>query len=255
MFKRIIQIIFLVSVVALAISFWQKDKLPDKDAIDEKLYQEPIQTETEATEFMVVKEGQKYEIKPLFNYELRGLVVSYHHSQSWWDYYHKEWGDYLNAKDICVIWGSNIETEVYQHMKFKSGSWTCYQEFKTGTDREIWSKFANNQGSNNHLLSNNPGIDQKIMEARTGDQIHLKGYLAEYALEDESFQRGSSVSRDDQGNGACETVYVTDFEILKKGNDLWWLTYYYVHFIIVGCLVLLFILFFRNPFKKKRSDQ
>jgi len=91
------------------------------------------------------------------------------------------------------------------------------------------------------------------MEARTGDQVHFKGYLAEYKLEDGSFERGTSVSRDDQGNGACETVFVTDFEILQSANDWWWLTYYYVRFILISCLVLLFILFFRNPFKKKNK--
>jgi len=175
MFKRIIQIVFIISLLVLAVSFFQKDRLPDKEIIDEKLYQEPIQTATEVAEFTVEKEGQKYRIKPLFNYELHGLVVSYHHSQGWWDYYHKEWGDNLNAKDVCVIWGSNIDTEVYQHMKYKSGSWTCYQEFKMGTDREVWSKFENNQGSNNHLLSDQGEINKKLWKLGQGTKFTSRG--------------------------------------------------------------------------------
>ena len=41
------------------------------------------------------------------------MIVSYHHSASFIDISHKQWNDYLNTKDICVIWGRNVETGVY----------------------------------------------------------------------------------------------------------------------------------------------
>jgi hypothetical protein len=33
--------------------------------------------------------------------------------------------------------------------------------------------------------------------------------------------RGSSTVRTDRGNGACEVVYVTEFEILREANAAW----------------------------------
>jgi len=56
------------------------------------------------------------------------------------------------------------------------------------------------------------------METSVGDQIYFKGYLAEYAHSNRTFTRGTSTSRTDTGNGACETVYVEDYQILRQAN-------------------------------------
>ncbi len=237
--KRLIKIFLLISIIVFGISFFQKEKLPDKSEILESLYQNPIQTETFKKPFNIEREEKTYKITPLYDYELYGLIVSYHHSSDFFDYYHKEWDDYLNEKDICVIWGDNIKTNVYSSMKFKNGSFTCYSKFKTGTKREVWSQFRNDNISNNHLLSNiDEEINKIVMKAKKGDQIYLKGYLAKYASED-GFERGSSISRKDTGNGACETIYLTDFKILKEANQSWRLAYSISKYSIFICLFLL----------------
>lgn len=250
--RKLIKIILLVSVILFCVSFFQKDKLPDKNDILEELYQNPAQTKTLEGSFEIKKGEIVYTITPLYNYELYGLVVTYHHSASWFDYYHTEWKDFLNVKDVCVIWGDNIETEVYKSMKFKSGSFTCYTKFKSRTSQEVWSQFRNNNLSNNHLLVDSQEINETIMSAKKGDQIYIKGYLAEYSNEDGSFQRSSSISRADKGNGACETIYVTDFKILKKANLSWRLVYSFSKYSIIACLVILLILFF-TPLKKQNK--
>lgn len=255
MIKRTLQIILLISVVLLVASYFLKDQLPEKSEIDEKLYQEPKQEETDVMPFEKKVDGITYTIKPLYSYELYGLVVSYHHSSNWWDYYHKEWNDFINLKDICVVWGDNIDSEVYKHMKFKSGSWTCYAEFKYGTDQGIWSKFANNKLSNNHLLSSNGEASKKIIEAETGDQIHFRGYLAEYSHSDEQFKRSSSISRDDRGNHSCETVYVTDFEIVNKKEDIYREIFNYSKYPLIGSLILLILNMFRSPLSRKKNGK
>ncbi|MBU1177612.1 hypothetical protein KJ903_00155 [Patescibacteria group bacterium] len=251
--KRIIQVLLLLGALAWTFSYFQKDKLPAPEQIDERLYQEPQQTKTEATPFIKQTGDIEYTIKPLFDYELYGLVGSFHNSESWWDYYHQEWSDYLNVKDLCVIWGDNIKSGVYQDMKFASGSWTCYAEFKSGTNQVEWDKFKYSQLSNNHLLAGEKDMNKQIMAAQTGDQVHLKGYLAEYS-HGSGFERGSSISRTDRGNGACETIYVTDFEIIKKGEEIWWYVYRYVRYIIAVCLILLFISLFRDPAKNGEDE-
>jgi len=244
LFKNTVKIILLIGIVIFIYSYSQKGKLPKKEEILPELYQEPIQTETEKPPFKVERGGIIYDITPLFNYELYGLVVSEHNSKSWLDYYHEEWKDFINFKDVCVVWGDNVETEVYQELKFHNGSFTCYIDSKSGADKTaVFQKFKDSALSNNHLLSENDIINQKIMRAEEGDQIYLKGYLVQYSQQDE-FKRGSSVSRTDTGNGACETIYITDFEIIKEANVFWRLTYSYVKYLIIVSIILLLILFF-----------
>ena len=52
-----------------------------------------------------------------------------------------------------------------------------------------------------------------------GDQIKIKGYLVDYKVAKDGqtlFTRGTSTTRTDNGNGACETIYVEDVEIIRK---------------------------------------
>ena len=59
------------------------------------------------------------------------------------------------------------------------------------------------------------------MRAGPGDEVRIKGVLANYQNTATGFDRGTSISRTDTGNGACETIYVTDFEIAKEANRGW----------------------------------
>lgn len=255
MIKRILQIILILSATALIISYFLKDQLPDKSEIDERLYQEPMQEATDKEPFKKEVGGIRYNIKPITSYELYGLVVTYHNANKWWDYYHKEWDDFINLKDICVIWGNNIDKEVYKQMKFESGSWTCYFEGKYGADVDLGNKFTYSHLSNNHLLDDNEEVAKKIEEAEIGDQIYFKGYLVEYSHGDGQFKRGTSTTRLDSGNNACETVYVTDFEIIKKNEDIWREVFKYAKYPLIGSLVLLILNMFRSPLSKKKNGK
>ena len=64
---------------------------------------------------------------------------------------------------------------------------------------------------------------KKFRTVRVGDQVRFRGFLAEYAHrhKGQPFHRGTSTTRMDTGNGACETVYVTDLDILNRGGGLW----------------------------------
>ena len=110
--KKIIKMALITSMVIFVVTLFPKDKIPQKDEVLNSLYQDPIQTETTKKPFEVEKNGIEYTITPLYNYELNGMIVSYNNSSNWLDYYHKKWEDFLNMKDVCVIWGGNIETEI-----------------------------------------------------------------------------------------------------------------------------------------------
>ena len=245
--KRIVKVILFISVVLFAVAFFKVRQFPDKKDVLKQLYRNPVQIKTNKAPFKIRTGEITYTITPLYSYELYGMVVSYHHSASWWDCYHRlRWKDFINQKDIAVIWGKNIATEVYKDMRFKSTTWTCYYQWPNS---EVRSRFTENCLSNNHLLSNDKEIEKQLMAAERSDQIYLKGYLATYShgRGEGSFQRGTSTTRLDRGQGACETIYLTDFKILKRSSPLWRDIKTYAKYSIIICLVFLMVLFFKYP--------
>jgi hypothetical protein len=216
---RLARIALPLAALAFVVSFFMRNRLPDKGLILEPLLQDPVQSEEGVPEpFEVRRKDVDYTVTPLFSYELWGMIVSYHHSASFIDVSHKQWNDYLNTKDICVIWGKNVETGVYERMTFRNRDFTCFYRYP---DRETGELFTENCLSNNHLLPADPLVADAVLKARTGDQVHFKGWLVSYSIKGAPYARGSSTVRNDRGNGACEVVYVTEFEVLREANVAW----------------------------------
>lgn len=193
------------------------DPYPNNSEILPELLHDPEQTETEQDPFEFDRKGNNYNIVPLYEYQLYGLVVSKREDS----FQHKVfYSDHVNEADLCVIWGDNISTNVYKDLKFKNSDWFCTWRPKNyNTWQRIQNIFKNDNISNNHLLSNIDEVRKNINKVKVGDQIRIDGLLSEYSTNGNP-ERGTSTSRTDTGNGACETIYVNNFEILKKGNPI-----------------------------------
>lgn len=208
--------LLLASIALLAWTAYHKDDLPNPDYYDISQLEAPRQTATDQSAFSTTVNGQEYTITPKFNYELDGVVVSYNNADGFGDiWHHKRWQDFLNLRDLCVIWGENVSSGIYQKLAFSHDTWTCWVSWR---DNETGAQFKGNQLSNNHLLAEDDQIKAALINAEPGDHIRLKGVLAEYANKNNGFFRGTSTNRDDSGNGACETVYLEQFEIINKAN-------------------------------------
>lgn len=245
---KLIKIILLISILALITSFVKKDMLPNREDILEELYTEPVQTKIEVREFAETRNDIAYIIEPLFEYKLYGMVVTYHNSNSWLDTMHSSSKDFINTKDITVIWGYNLKEGDYQQVKFSHSDAAGYYY---APSRSV--KFNARYFSNNHLLASTTQINNTIMEVQTGDQIYLEGYLVNYAHV-QGGSRNTSITREDTEGYSCEIIYLTDFKILKKGNPEWRLLYRLSKFSVIGCLVLLLVLFLFVPFNRKRDN-
>jgi len=235
-----LRIILLLAVLVTVLSYWLKDRLPPPGDIHPALRVEPLQIQQSIPPPITVQvKGIPYLITPLYRYDIRGLVVSYHHSDSFLDISHKKWNDYLNIKDLCVIWGRNVQSGFYRKLKFSSGDWTCYYSYN---DPAIGAQFCSECLSNNHVLCTDPQLARRIRKVRRGDQIHMSGFLSKYSIPGRGFERGTSTTRDDTGDGACETIFVTGFTILSQANALW--TYLFkagIILIILSGILMLFI--------------
>lgn len=217
--RSLIKFLFFGSLVVMAVAFWRKDVLPPPVQLLEKLRDEPKQSPVRAQPATVTVHGIQYSIQPRYAYELWGLVVAVHDSETWWDYAHKEWNDYLNVVDLCVVWGDNVRNGSYQSVSFSHSQWEClYSWTAAGLPFDITAV------SNNHLITIEPAVARRLRQVRIGDQVRFRGYLADYTTYKDGAPTGTRVSstvRNDTGNGACEVVYIEDFEILKAGDGTW----------------------------------
>ncbi|MEL7373956.1 MAG: hypothetical protein AAGJ36_05790, partial [Pseudomonadota bacterium] len=100
---------------------------------------------------------------------------------------------------------------------FWNGIFTC--NFST-RDRAAWNAFDQTEVSNNHIIADDARIRDRVDDVRIGDQIRVRGTLAAYISPNGS-KRGTSTTRTDTGDGACETIYVDEFEIVARGRNVW----------------------------------
>lgn len=135
---------------------------------------------------------------------------------------HLQASDHLNMLDVCVVWGDNASNPLIHKLDFWNGIFTC--NVKTG-NQEAWKSFDMFKLSNNHLISDDDFIRDQVKEIRIGDQIRVRGYLASYSNEGGG-KRGTSTTRLDTRDGACETLYVKRFDIVQAAVSGWRLSMY-----------------------------
>jgi hypothetical protein len=208
--------VLAASALTLVVAFWNRNELPGVIAFHPQLQHEPRQQPLEARPMTLPYAGAEYRVEPLYDYELYGLVVSYrqHDGES---SMHRWSNDHLNMADVCVVWSDNALSPTLRKLDFWNGIFTCNVETR---DRVAWSNFKMNQLSNNHLISADAFIRERVAEIRVGDQIRIKGSLARYGAIGGGL-RGTSTTRDDTGDGACETILVEEFEVVQRGFSRW----------------------------------
>lgn len=228
--KKALKLAIPVFTIITVVAFFEKDRLPGHGYMDPSLQQSPIQEDISAPPFSFEYMGEIYNVQPMARYEMWGLVVTHNNTTGFLDIYHDETS--VDTKDLCLIWGNNLETSDYKKMSFESGAWTCFYQYPFGVE------FFPNALSNNHLITADDAVRETIGEVRIGDQVHVKGMLVKYQAESfPEFWRTSSMVRDDTGDGACEVVYVESLEILKRGAAIWHSVFH------LGRLIVILLIF------------
>ena len=210
------RVLLAVSFVWLLVSFWNRNELPGSIDHVPELQNEPAQTASARQPFQVEFNGVNYTVAPEFAYDITGMIVSYRHHDGN-SRMHSRANDHLNMLDVCVIWGENPANDRLHKISFWNGIFTCNVKTR---DQQAWDAFDMNQLSNNHLISDDDFIRRQVRKIRVGDQIRIKGYLSSYT-NDSGSTRGTSTTRTDTGNGACETIYVEQFKIVEAATGYW----------------------------------
>lgn len=214
--SRTNSLVIILSFLLMLWSFWNRNDLLDNMSVQSWLTEAPTQTATSRDSLTESVGDFDYEIVPLYEYELSGLVVSYrlHNAKHG---VHRLTKDHLNVADICIIWGENATELPLTKFKFWNMEFTCYVQSKS----DLWKRFNGNELSNNHLITGDPYVRDAIRDVRIGDQVTIKGWLAEYRNLQTGGLRGTSTVRTDKGNGACETILVDEIDIVKSYTSKW----------------------------------
>ena len=240
----------VLSAIGLGISFYHKGELPSHRQIDKSLYRQPEQLSTERTPFSFTYADKIYEITPVADYHISGLLVSHNDIRSFWDMYHDK--NSVDIKDICLLWGSNLIDDTFKKVSFHNESVSCHFKTHDATSAE---NFNTAEVSNNHLLASDPEVRRKINESRVGDQVELSGMLINYCpRENRDWIRQTSLSRTDTGGGACEVMFVEEFQFLKKAPRFWYRTYEILRRALVVSVVVKILLFLLLPWLEYKYE-
>ncbi|HUQ51008.1 MAG TPA: hypothetical protein VM692_02225 [Gammaproteobacteria bacterium] len=230
----------IASALTLLAAFWNRNDLPGAIDFRPQLAHEPRQQPITQAPLIVPYAGVDYRVEPLFNYELYGLVVSYRQHDGT-SFMHRNSNDHLNMADVCVVWNDTAFSPTLHKLDFWNGIFTCNVETR---DSVAWANFKMNQLSNNHLVSADPYIRHEVAKVRVGDQIRIKGTLVRYGAVGGGL-RGTSTTRDDTGDGACETILVAEFSIVAPGFSRWRAAMWAALVVLVATLAVHFTLPYR----------
>lgn len=206
---RILQVALAVAALAWAAAWYQTSRLPALDAILPELLQAPAQRSVSAPVFNFEYRGVAYDVKPVASYELYGLVVTHNDTTGLGDLTHDE--NSVDTKDLCVIWGPNLERDDYRSITFESTPTWCHWSWRSDDIR-----FDAQAIANNHLVTDDEALRRALARVHVGDQVRFRGQLVNYRDQRyPDFWRNSSTTRTDTGGGACEVVYFEELDVLK----------------------------------------
>ncbi len=241
--RKIFNSLYLILIVLLIISIIKIKELPRRNEIYPLLLNQPIQTKTDRENFSFSYRNKNLEVTPLADYEIWGLIVTQNNINGLFNFYKDK--NEPNLKDICVIWGKNIESEGYLDNKihFESGEFTCYTRYSGFPKIE----FDHDKISNNHLLTADTNIQEKIRKLNVGDQVYLRGNLVDIKQDGRPYMK-TSLSRSDsnessRSGGACEVFYVDELEVLIQNNYFWNVINKNSKNFLIGLILLNIILF------------
>ncbi len=154
---------------------------------------EPIQRPTSARGW----EKGGYRFTPLAEFEAKAVIL---HLKR---YSNGRESD-LSPIDLALGWGPMSEQSVIDRLEIsQSGRW---YEYKASV-LPLPQKVIAGSSSNMHMIPADDEVNDALDEFHRGDIVSLSGYLVEITAED-GWRWKSSLSRTDEGNGACEVVWV-----------------------------------------------
>jgi len=229
--KQLFNVLLLVLFALSIYSCKKKNELPSYTQFPSEALRDPLQNPTTRSPFDAQINNQTHHVVPQFDYQISGLVVSSGFSKNM----AKRRNDDLNLMDVGLLWGSNLNPEIYQKITFKNNGVWLHANAK---DCRVWKQLDQNRLSNSHLICTNPALRKQLKALHPGEIISIEGCLANYS------GRNSSTVRTDRRGGACEIIWVDQLVILQDKTKPWALLSTISLYSLLALLFLKIVCFF-----------
>jgi len=164
---------------------------------------EPLQKSTNKDNFYY----KDIEVKPQASFAIEAKVLSKEN-------YSFDGGSHVSPVDLALGWGRMSDETILSNINISQRN----RFFFWRVDQfPIPRKEIERHSANMHIIPSNDTIAHKLDKIKEGQLVRFSGYLVNLKRAD-GWHWESSLSRNDTGGGACELVWVEEFEIVLHNN-------------------------------------
>ena len=168
---------------------------------------EPAQIEEERAPFEHFAGGRRYRLTPRFRWDQSARVVSDRA-------YRFGAAAALIPEDLALAWGPILAPPFVGRISYSQYSRFFFWRTKDGSlDRGTIVSHS----ANVHVIPRSARLRTAVRCISEGDDVRLLGWLVDVdGVSDPGFHWGTSTSREDEGPGSCETVYLERLTINER---------------------------------------
>jgi hypothetical protein len=189
--------LFILALMVGFYLYWEQSESLRPDGV--LAPDEPVQRAAyPATE----REINGYRIAPLASFDIRARVIRS-------ERYHLGSVADLSPVDLVLGWGAMSDSAVLKQISFSQGGrfyhwWT--------NNFPVPRRVIETHSANMHMIPADGTLARQLKSIRSGNMVHLKGWLVEVTTR-KGFRWTSSLTREDTGGGACELVLVESLDV------------------------------------------
>lgn len=145
----------------------------------------------------------RYVVTPLARFQIAGRVLGARH-------YRSDREAELAPVDLAMGWGPMANPDILQAIDISQGGRFYHWHVEQfPIPREAIAEHS----ANMHLIPATPAVAEQVAAMEEGQTVRFKGYLVRIEAND-GWHWQSSMTRKDQGAGACELVLVDGIEAI-----------------------------------------
>ena len=160
---------------------------------------EPAQAPDSRAPFEHRAGGRRYRITPRFRWDQSAEVVGARPYR---------WGPTgaLIPEDLALAWGPVLQPPFAGRISYSQ--FTRFYFWRT-KDHSLDRGAIVSHSANVHIIPRSLRVRSAVRSVSKGDLIRLEGWLVDVdGIDDSRFHWGTSATREDEGPGSCETVYL-----------------------------------------------
>ena len=169
--------------------------------------QSPVQETLEKpSSFHIRAGGVDWTVTRKAAYRVSGIVLGHKR-------YRYGWSAGLAPWDVALAWGDLVQSGLYRNVSWsQSDRWYWW---RYGPDFRRGNGYVVSHSSNNHLIPATRNLARAVARLDRGDAVRLEGYLVfvDGRKGDKALHWHASLSRNDQGDGSCEVIYLKQLTV------------------------------------------